>query len=138
MTMREQMQAHRANPICSSCHSRMDPLGFALENYDGVGRWRDTDGGLPIDASGTLPDGTPFTGPAGLRQLFLTRFKEAFVHNAAEKLMTYALGRGVEYYDQPAVRAVLRDAAKENYRISSLVFGIVNSVPFQMRRVSEP
>jgi mono/diheme cytochrome c family protein len=138
LTMREQMQAHRANPVCASCHGRMDPLGFALENYDGVGRWRETDGGLPIDPSGTLPDGTPFIGPAGLRQLFLTRFKDAFVHNATEKLMTYALGRGVEYYDQPAVRTVLRDAAQDNYRMSSLVLGIVKSVPFQMRRVGEP
>ena len=138
MTMREQMQAHRANPICSSCHSRMDPIGFALENYDGVGRWRDTDRGLPIDPSGVLPDGTPFSGPAGLRQVLMTRFKDTFVHNSTEKLMTYALGRGVEYYDQPAVRTIMRNAAKDNYRISSLVFGIVNSVPFQMRRVTQP
>jgi hypothetical protein len=138
MTAREQMQAHRANPICASCHGRMDPLGFALENYDGVGRWRDTDGGGKIDASGSLPDRTQFQGPAGLRQLLLTKYKEAFVRTATEKMMTYALGRGLESYDQPAVRAVVRDAATDNYRVSSLVFGIVNSTPFQMRKVSQP
>lgn len=132
------MQAHRANPICASCHGRMDPLGFALENYDGVGRWREADGGVKIDASGSLPDGTAFQGPAGLRQLFLTKYKDAFVHTAAEKMMTYALGRGLESYDQPAVRAVMREAAKDNYRVSALVLGIVNSTPFQMRRVSQP
>jgi|KBSMisStaDraftv2_1062788.scaffolds.fasta_scaffold19743_4 uncharacterized protein DUF1592/uncharacterized protein DUF1588/uncharacterized protein DUF1587/uncharacterized protein DUF1585/uncharacterized protein DUF1595/cytochrome c len=136
LSMRQQMEAHRANPICSSCHSRMDPIGFALENYDGVGRWRNADAGGTIDASGTLPDGTQFQGPAGLRQLMLTKYKDDFVRTATEKLLTYGLGRGLEYYDYPTVRAIARDAAKDDYRISSLVIGVVNSTPFQMRRVS--
>ena len=138
LTMREQMEMHRANPLCASCHSRMDPLGFALENFDGVGRWRDQDGGNDIDASGKLPDGTKFEGPAGLRQLLLTKYKEEFVRSATEKLLMYALGRGLEYYDYPTVRAIARDAADDDYRFSSLITSVVNSMPFQMRRVSEP
>ncbi|MEO7191009.1 MAG: DUF1592 domain-containing protein [Vicinamibacterales bacterium] len=138
LSMREQMQAHRANPVCSSCHSRMDPLGFALENYDGVGRWREADAGGKIDASGKLPDGTEFTGPAGLRQLLLTKYKEDFVRTATEKLLTYGLGRGLEFYDYPTVRGIAREASKDNYRISSLIAGVVHSTPFQMRKVSEP
>jgi len=138
LSMRQQMEAHRSNPICASCHSRMDPIGFALENYDGVGRWRDADAGGTIDATGTLPDGTQFQGPAGLRQLLLTKYKDDFVRTAIEKLLTYALGRGLEYYDYPTVRAIARDAAKDDYRLSSLILGVVNSTPFQMRRVSEP
>jgi len=138
LSMRQQMEAHRSNPICSSCHSRMDPIGFALENYDGVGRWRDADAGGTIDATGTLPDGTEFQGPAGLRQLLLTKYKDDFVRTATEKLLTYALGRGLEYYDYPTVRSIARDAAKDNYRLSSLIVGVVNSTPFQMRRASQP
>ncbi len=138
LTMRQQMEVHRANPICASCHGRMDPIGFALENYDGVGRWRDVDAGEQIDATGTLPDGTQFQGPAGLRQLLLTKYKDDFVRTATEKLLTYALGRGLEYYDYPTVRAIARNASKDDYRISSLVIGVVNSTPFQMRRVSQP
>src|SRR6185436_17211890 len=138
LTMREQMQIHRANVICAACHARMDPIGFALENFDGVGRWRDKDAGSVIDATGTLPDGTEFKGPAGLRQLLLTKYKDDFVRTAIEKLLTYALGRGLEYYDYPTVRSIARSTAKDNYRISSLVAGVVHSTPFQMRRVSEP
>jgi hypothetical protein len=138
LSMRQQMEAHRSNPICASCHSRMDPIGFALENYDGVGRWRDADAGGTIDATGTLPDGTQFQGPAGLRQLLLTKYKDDFVRTAIEKLLTYALGRGLEYLRLPTVRAIARDAAKDDYRLSSLILGVVNSTPFQMRRVSEP
>src|SRR6185295_17136613 len=130
LTMREQMQVHRANPMCASCHGRMDPIGFALENFDGVGRWRGTDAGTVIDATGTLPDGTEFQGPAGLRALLLTKYKDDFVRTAIEKLLTYGLGRGLEYYDYPTVRAIARDAAKDDYRISSLVIGVVNSMPF--------
>jgi hypothetical protein len=137
-TMREQMEAHRSNPLCASCHSRMDPLGFALENFDGVGRWRDKDAGNNIDASGRLPDGTAFEGPAGLRQLLLTKYKEEFVRSAAEKLLMYALGRGLEYYDYPTVRAIAREAAGDDYSFSSLITSVVYSMPFQMRRVSEP
>jgi mono/diheme cytochrome c family protein len=137
LTMREQMQVHRANAVCAACHGRMDPIGFALENYDGVGKWRDEDAGAPIDASGKLPDGTEFQGPAGLTQLLLTKYRDDFVQTATEKLLTYALGRGVEYYDNPAVRSIDREAARDNYRISTLILAIVKSMPFQMRRVSE-
>ena len=136
-SMREQMQAHRANPICASCHARMDPIGFALENYDGAGKWRDEDAGAPIDASGQLPDGTRFEGPAGLSQVLLTKYREDFVRTATEKLLTYALGRGVEHYDNPTIRAISREAGRDNYRLSSLILAIVRSTPFQMRRASE-
>jgi len=137
LSMREQMQVHRTNAVCAACHARMDPIGFALENYDAVGRWRGEDAGAPIDASGTLPDGTTFDGPAGLSRLLLTRYRDEFVRTATEKLLTYALGRGIEYYDYPAVRAIAGDAARDNYRISSWVLAVVKSVPFQMRRTSE-
>jgi mono/diheme cytochrome c family protein len=138
LSLREQMEVHRKNPVCASCHSRMDPLGFSLENFDGVGRWRTEDAGARIDASGKLPDGTTFEGPAGLRQLLLTKYRNDVVNTATEKLLTYALGRGLESYDHPTVRAIARDASKDNYRIASLVTAVVQSAPFQMRRVSEP
>ena len=137
LTMREQMEAHRTNPVCAACHSRMDPIGFALENYDGVGRWRAQDAGATIDASGKLPDGTEFEGPAGLSRLLLTKYRADFVQTATEKLLTYALGRGVEYDDYPTIRAIDRDAARDNYKISSLILAIIKSTPFQMRRTSE-
>jgi mono/diheme cytochrome c family protein len=137
LSMREQMQVHRANAVCAACHARMDPIGFALENYDAVGRWRSEDAGTPIDASGKLPDGTDFQGPAGLSQLLLTRYRDDFVRTATEKLLTYALGRGVDYYDYPAVRSIDREAARDDYRISSLILAIVKSTPFQMRRASD-
>jgi mono/diheme cytochrome c family protein len=133
LAMREQMEAHRVNPTCAACHARMDPIGFALENYDAVGQWRPTDAGAPIDASGTLPDGTTFDGPAGLSQLLLTKYRDEFVRTATAKLMTYALGRGVEYSDFPAIRAIDREAAGDNYRISSWILAVVKSVPFRMR-----
>jgi len=137
LTMREQMEQHRANPICSSCHSRMDPIGFSLENYDGVGKWRNQDGGSTIDPSGKLPGGVQFQGPAGLKNLLLTNYRGEFVETVTEKLLTYALGRGLEYYDQPAVRSIAREAGQDNYRISALVTAIVKSTPFQMRRTPE-
>ena len=137
VSMREQMQAHRANPTCAACHARMDPIGFALENYDAVGRWRDEDAGAPIDASGKLPDGTGFSGPSGLNELLLTKYRADFVRTAVEKLLTYALGRGVDYHDYPTIRSIDRDAARDNYRISSLILAIVKSTPFQMRRGSD-
>jgi mono/diheme cytochrome c family protein len=137
LSMREQMQAHRASPTCAACHARMDPIGFALENYDAVGRWRAMDAGAPIDASGSLPDGTVFEGPAGLSRLLLTKYRDDFVQTATEKLLTYALGRGVEFYDYPTIRSIDREAARDNYRISSLILAIVKSTPFRMRRVSE-
>ena len=131
-SMRERMEEHRKNPNCAVCHSQMDPLGFALENFDGVGRWRVRDGGATIDASGTLPDGTNFSGPAGLRDALLSRSDE-FVTTVTTRLLTYALGRGVEPYDMPAVRKIVREASANDYRWSSILFGIAESVPFQMR-----
>ena len=134
LSMREAMEQHRANPVCASCHRLMDPLGLSLENFDAIGRWRgrsETRGA--IDAAGELPDGTPFDGPAGLKAALL-RHPDRFVTTVTEKLLIYALGRGLEYYDAPAVRAIVRDAAGDGYRLSSLVRGVVRSAPFQMRR----
>jgi cytochrome c551/c552 len=133
VSLREQMEQHRSNAVCAACHARMDPIGFALENYDGVGKWRTEDAGAPIDPTGVLPDGTRFQGGAGLTQLMLTKYSDDFVRTAAEKLLTYALGRGVEYYDSPAVRSIAREAAKSDYRFSSLVLAVVKSKPFQFR-----
>ena len=135
--MREQMEQHRTNAVCSSCHARMDPIGFALENYDGVGKWRSQDNGSAIDASGKLPGGVEFNGPAGLKKLLLASYRDDFVATVTEKLLTYALGRGLEYYDQPAVRGIARQAARDNYRMSELITAIVQSTPFQMRRTPE-
>ncbi|TDI15042.1 MAG: DUF1592 domain-containing protein, partial [Acidobacteria bacterium] len=137
ITMRQRMEEHRVNPACASCHARMDPLGFALENFDAIGRWRATEAGLPIDASGVLPDGTQFEGASGLREVLLSR-RQDFVRTVTEKLLTYALGRGTEYYDAPAIRSIMREAAPSDYRWSSLIMGIVKSTPFQMRRSEEP
>ena len=137
LSLRAQMEQHRSNAVCAACHARMDPIGFALENYDGVGKWRDEDAGIRIDASGRLPDGSEFDGPAGLTQLMVTSYREDFVRTVTEKLMTYALGRGVEHYDNPTVRAIARQAAADNYRMSSLILSIVKSTPFQLRRASE-
>jgi hypothetical protein len=131
-TMREQMEEHRANPVCANCHRLMDPLGFAMENFNGVGAWRTKDGPTPIDASSQLADGTKVTGVVTLRQA-LTRRPERFVGTMTEKLMTYALGRGLVASDMPAVRQIVSSAAPNNYRFSSIVLGIVNSVPFKMR-----
>ncbi|MBF8305705.1 MAG: hypothetical protein HW398_893 [Acidobacteria bacterium] len=133
LSVRQQMEQHRTNPICASCHARMDPLGFALENFDAIGKWRTTDANLPINASGALPGGAQFEGPAGLRKLLVDKDDE-FVTTLTEKLLTFAMGRGVEYYDQPAVRRIVRAAAPSGYRWSSLMVGIVKSTPFQMRR----
>ncbi len=133
LTMRERMAEHRANPACAGCHKLMDPVGFALENYDAVGRWRTSESGVPVDAAGGLPDGSSFQGAAGLRQALL-RHPELFVTTTTEKLLTYALGRGVEDFDAPAVRGIVRAAQGDDYRFSSLVLGIVKSNPFQMRR----
>jgi len=138
MTMRQRMEQHRANPTCAVCHRLMDPLGFALENYDGLGGWRDSAGigSGPIDASGVLPDGTPFNGPAGLRDVLMKK-KDMFVETFTERLLTYALGRGVEEYDHTALRKIARGAAADNQKWSSIILGIVNSTPFQMRRASD-
>ena len=141
LTMREQMDQHRANPACEGCHKLMDPIGFALENFDGIGKWRTTspfgNTNPPIDASGVLPDGTEIQGAVEFRQVLLDR-PEQFLNTAAGKLLTYALGRKVEYYDVPVIRNILREAAPNNYRWSDLITGIVKSMPFQMRRSREP
>ena len=136
--MRQAMEQHRADPTCASCHARMDPLGFAMENYDGVGKWRTQDAGSVIDASGTLPDGTKFDGPAGLKKILLTTHRDEYLSTVTTKLLTYALGRGLEYYDQPAVRSIDREASRDNYTLSALITAIVKSTPFQMRRTQEP
>jgi hypothetical protein len=133
-TMRERMAQHRSNPACTTCHSMIDPAGFALENFDAIGRWRTVDESYnAIDASGALPDGSKFDGVKELRAA-LTKHPERFAHTVTERLMTYALGRGVEYYDMPAVRKILRDTAPDGYRMQSIILGIVKSYPFQYRR----
>ena len=134
VSVRARLEEHRQNATCAMCHAQMDPLGFALENFDAMGRWRTVaEGDTEIDASGGLVDGSQFAGPAGLRTVLLNR-REQFVTTVTEKLLSYALGRRLEAFDQPAVRKIVRDAAADNYRWSSLVRGIVTSVPFQMRR----
>ena len=135
-SVRGRLEQHRRNPACASCHARIDPLGFALENFDALGKWRATELGLPVDASGVLLDGTRLDGPVDLRDVLL-RNEAQFVGAFTEKLLTYALGRGVEYYDMPAVRRIVRGAAPSDYRWSTLILGIVKSTPFQMRR-AEP
>jgi len=132
-TVREMLERHRTNPVCASCHARMDPLGFSLENFDAIGQWRTTDGEAPIDAAGVLLDGTKVDGPAALRRA-LTARKEQFVRTVAGKLLTYALGRELEYADAPAIRAIVRAAAADDYRWSSTILAIVKSPLFQMRR----
>jgi hypothetical protein len=132
LTMREAMSQHRANPMCASCHARMDPLGFAFENFDAVGRWRTRSADEPVDASGVLPDGTKFDGAEGLLDAIMKR-PEQFAATLTERLLTYAVGRGVEYYDAPSVRAITREAAGSGYRFASIVAGVARSVPFQMR-----
>jgi hypothetical protein len=132
LSVREMLEKHRANAVCASCHASMDPLGLSLENFDAIGQWRTTDAGHAIDASGVLLDGTKVDGPQALR-LALVAQKTQFVRAVTEKLLTYALGRGLEYYDAPAVRAIDRAAAAHDYRWSSLMLAIVKSAPFQMR-----
>jgi hypothetical protein len=137
LSMRQQMELHRSNSACAGCHRLMDPLGFALENFDAVGRWRDTSGpaNSPIDASGVLADGTGFEGPAGLRKI-LESEPDQFVTTVTEKLLTYSLGRGLGYFDAPAVRKIVREAETTDYRWSAIIAGIIKSVPFQMKKAS--
>jgi hypothetical protein len=130
------MEQHRANPVCASCHKVMDPLGFALENFDAVGAWRTDDEGARIDASGQLADGATVDGVVAMRQAILSR-PELFVSTMTEKLLTYSLGRGIDYRDLPAVRQIVRQAAPTDYRFSSLVLGVVESVPFLMRKAQD-
>ena len=135
-TVREIMAAHRNNPACNSCHALLDPLGFALENFDAVGVWRDRDrfAGTAIDTVAELPDGTELHGPLDLRNALLQR-PEQFVQTVTQRLLTYALGRTIEYYDMPAVRKIVRQAAEDDYRFSSLVWALVESDPFRTRRI---
>jgi hypothetical protein len=135
-SVRERLEEHRRNPGCITCHAPMDPLGFALENLDGIGKWRDSDAGKAVDARGTLPDGKTFDGPNDLRLGLLDR-PEDFVRTVTEKLLVYALGRGLESYDNPAIRQILREARFEDYRWSAIILGVVRSNPFQMRRAHE-
>ena len=133
LSIRERLTQHRANPACATCHARMDPYGFGLENFDAIGRWRGTGAdGQPIDASDVLPDGTAFDGPSELREAILQR-SGTFVETFTRKLLIYAIGRGLEYFDVPAVRRIVTGARAEDYRISSIVTGIVTSDAFRMK-----
>ncbi len=136
LSMREAMTQHRANPACAGCHARMDPIGFAMENFNAVGQWRDTDAGKPIDVSGVLPDGTKFNGMDGLKQ-GLMKHPDQFTSTVAEKLLMYAIGRNPQYYDAPEIRTIVRDAARSNNTFAAMVLSVVKSAPFQMREVTE-
>jgi len=132
-TVREQLEHHRANPACASCHRNIDPVGFALENFDAVGQWQgQTREGLPIDSAGVLTDGTKIDGPAALRKALLSR-PDVFTGTVTEKLLIYALGRGLEPVDMPVVRHIVRSAAAQDYAMQAILLGIVKSDPFQMR-----
>jgi hypothetical protein len=134
LTLRGALELHRASPGCAGCHAVMDPIGFALENYNGIGEWRTKEGSSDIDASGKLPDGTKFSGPSGLKGTMITLKREEFAGTITEKLLMYALGRGLEYYDQPTVRAILRETSAGDYRLKDLIEAVAMSTPFQMRR----
>jgi hypothetical protein len=137
-SMRMKMLAHRVRADCIQCHSMMDPIGFALENFDGIAQWRTEDNGHPVDPTGDVFDGTKVDGPVALRNWLVNSYSHAFVEVAAEKLLTYALGRGMEYQDMPLVRAIARDAAKSNNRFSALVLAVVKSDPFGMNMKIDP
>jgi hypothetical protein len=126
------MEEHRKNPACAGCHKLMDPIGFSLENFDAVGQWRTTDEGAKIDPAGVMFNGSKIDGPVALRNI-LTAKPEIFASVFVEKLMTYGLGRGIQYYDMPAIRAIVRDAGRNDYKVSSIILGIVKSTPFQMK-----
>jgi hypothetical protein len=130
-TLRAMMEAHRANPSCSSCHNIFEPMGIALENFDAVGKWRTEDKGNPIDPTGSITDGTPLTGVESLREITV-RGGDQFAQVVTEKLLTYAIGRGLEYQDMPMLRSVTRSAAEDNYKFSSLIMGVINSPAFTM------
>jgi hypothetical protein len=135
-SLRARLEEHRRTPACASCHRVMDPLGFALENFDGIGEWRVKEQGGNVDPEGQLADGTKVDGPVALRQA-LNKHPEMFVRTVTEKLMTYGLGRGLDHRDMPLVREIARDAAKNNYKWSSLVLGIARSAPFQMKKAAQ-
>ena len=133
-SLRQRMEQHRADPNCATCHQRMDPIGFGFENFNAIGAWREKDGEYAIDASGQLVSGETFNGPAELKALLVTRKRDEFVQCLARKMLTYALGRGLEYYDKCAVDQICKRLAKDNYKFSTLILEIVKSTPFQMRR----
>jgi hypothetical protein len=135
-TLRERMERHRSSPACAGCHKVMDPLGFALENFDATGAWRTRENGIALDASGQLADGTQVDGVVALRKALVAR-SDVFVRTLTEKLMIYALGRGLQYYDMPVVREITRKAEGQDYRFSGIIMGIVTSPPFQMRVVGD-
>jgi len=135
-TMREQMTEHLANAVCAACHKTLDPIGFALENFDAVGAWRTREAGNPIDATGELGDGTIVDGVVALRQALMNR-PGVFIQTVTEKLLTYALGRGLDYRDMPAVRAIVRESKASDYRLSSLIIGVVKSSPFRMNTMAQ-
>jgi hypothetical protein len=137
LSLRERMEAHRADAVCAGCHKVMDPIGFALENFDGIGRWRNTDDGVKIDPTGKLFNGMQVSGPVALREMLTSR-PDVFAGVMTERMLTYALGRGLEYYDMPAVRKIVRDAASKNYKFSALVMGVVTSAPFQTKLKKAP
>jgi hypothetical protein len=132
-TLREQLEQHRANPSCAACHKQMDPIGLALENYDAVGRWRTEERGAPIDASGELPTGEVIKNPADLIRLIREKKSEQFARTLTEKLMTYAIGRGIEYYDRCAIDKILSETSKNDYRFKDLLLAIITSDPFQRK-----
>ncbi len=137
LPVRKRLEHHRTNPRCASCHKRIDPLGFALENYNAIGQWRDRDGASPVDAMGTLPDGTTFKGPEELKKLILTKYRDTFVRSLAEHLLTYALGRKADYMDASAVQEIVKAVDKDGYRLSRLVVEVIKSYPFRHRRNRE-
>jgi len=135
-SLRQRMEQHRADPNCSSCHARMDPIGFAFENYNAIGAWRTNEGDFYIETEGKLYSGEEFTGPAQLKEILANDRRADFVRCLTEKIFTYALGRGTEYYDKCAVDKISQDLARHNYQFETLILGVVNSVPFQMQRAS--
>jgi mono/diheme cytochrome c family protein len=137
-SLRDRLERHRQNPVCASCHYVMDPIGFAFENFNAIGEWRTVDGNFPINASGKLPDGTPFNGPAEFKTALVNERRDALVHNVAEKLLAYAIGRTVAYFDAPSARAIVRASAPAGYTWSSMIVGVVGSTPFQMKRLDQP
>ena len=136
MTVRARMEQHRRNPACATCHAKMDPLGFALENFDGIGQWRASESGVPIAPADRFADGTPFAGPGEFRRKLGTQYRDAILTTMVERLLIYGLGRGVEYYDMPAIRKIMRESARDDFRWSSVLLGIITSEPFQMRRAA--
>ena len=133
-TLRQRMEQHREKPICASCHARMDPIGFGFENFDAIGQWRDKDGAFPIDPAGKLVSGESFQGPAELKNVLLTSKRDEFIRCLSEKMLTFALGRGIEYYDKPAIDRITRALAKNQFKFSALIAEVARSTPFQMRR----